>query len=84
MKQNEIKTLINIIKEELLKNPKMKKVDEATLNSAVMDTLFEGFMKGELHRSDLAIAADMLGFKLNEEFMNDPHPDPIDLKKGGR
>ena len=71
---------INVIKDDLRKRKEFRKATEDELNSAVMDGLFEGFIQGELHRSDLKLAGDILGFELDEEFINDPRPDPIDLK----
>ena len=75
---------IGAIKEELARMDEAKGASEEELNQMVLDGLFEGFVQGELHRSDLALAADILGYEVDEEFMNDPHPDPIDVKEGNR
>lgn len=71
---------IEEIREDLKTRKEYKKCSEEELNEMVMDGLFEGFKQGELYRTDLAIAAEILGFELSKEFMNDPHPDPIVLK----
>lgn len=82
MKKEQMKKWIESIKAGLIKMPEFKGASGDDLNSAVMDGLFEGFLQGELHRIDLILAGEILGFELDEDFINDPHPDPIDLKKG--
>ena len=82
MERKDMEKWIRSIKEGLRQTKEFKKADEETLNSTVMDGLFEGFIQGELHRGDLVLAGSILGIELSEEFVNDPHPDPIDLKKG--
>jgi hypothetical protein len=72
---------VNGIKNEIRKNPQCSKATEEELNEMVLDGMFEGFQKGELSRKNLARIAKLLGYELSEEFMNDPHPDPIDMKK---
>ena len=57
-----------------------KPKNEEQLNEMVLDAMFYGFQQGELRRTDLAKAAKILGYEVSEEFMNDPHPDPIDVK----
>lgn len=82
MTKNKMKAWIKSIKEDLKSRKEYKKYSEDEINEMVMDGLFEGFTQGELYRTDLAIAAEILGFEVDEEFMNDPRPDPIMLKKG--
>ena len=80
MTEQQMKIWIESFKQELKKMPELKDATEDELNKTVLDGLFEGFLRGELHRSDLALAASILGFEVSEDFMNDPTPDPIDLK----
>ena len=82
MTKKQMAKLIEVIRGEVLKDPAAKGATEVQINDAIMDVLFEGFKAGDLYRTDLAIAADLLGFELDKDFMNDPHPDPITLKKG--
>ena len=65
-------------KEEVRQQFKPKSEEE--LNEMVLDSMFYGFQQGELRRADLAKAAKILGYEVSEEFINDPHPDPIDEK----
>lgn len=71
---------VNSIKQDLRRNPKYEKCTEDEINEMVMDAMFYGFKQGQMYRQELAIIAEILGFELSKEFMNDPHPDPITLK----
>ena len=71
---------VNGIKEQVRKNPQCSNATEEELNEMVLDGMFEGFQQGELSRKNLARIAKLLGYEVSEEFMNDPHPDPIDMK----
>ena len=81
MTREQMTSWIDFIKGKLRKMKEFKNASEEELNCAVLDGLYEGFVQGELHRSDLKLAADILGHEVSEDFMNDPHPDPIDLKE---
>ena len=77
------KQIINWLEEtknEIKKMDEYKNLNEDQLNHVLMDALFEGFVQGEYHRTDLKRMANLLGFEVFDEFMNDPHPDPIDVK----
>lgn len=80
MTDEQIKAWVLALKETLRTKKEFRKASEDDLNSAVMDGMFQGFLEGELRRIDLAKIATILGFEVNEEFMNDPHPDPYYTK----
>ena len=80
MTEKELRIWIEDIKEDLRKDKRYKGATEEDLNEMVMDGMFYGFQQGELKRTDLATIAKILGFEINQEFMNDPHPDPYYAK----
>ena len=80
MTREEMTKLIEAIRNHIMSLDECKDASEEEVLDMLMDALFAGFEAGDLHRSDLALAADILGFEISEEFMNDPHPDPIDMK----
>ena len=72
---------INGIKQSLLaQGGDYLKMSPQQLDEAVLDGMFYGFESGELRRTDLARIATLMGFEVDEDFMNGPHPDPIDKK----
>ena len=82
---DEILQWIKDIKEEFEKMDELKDASEEELKKVILNTMFEGFKQGDLRRTDLARSARLLGFELDDEFMNDPNPDPYELKhKKGR
>ena len=76
----QIKRWLDDIRETLRQNPQNLKYTDDEINEMILDGMFEGFTNGELRRTDLARIANILGYEVSEEFMNDPHPDPIDEK----
>ena len=80
MTDEQIKAWVLGLKEHLKTKKEFKKSSEHELNCAVMDGMFQGFLEGDLRRIDLAKIATILGFEVDEEFMNDPHPDPYYAK----
>ena len=80
MNDEELLDFINFIKNDLKKSKRCENASEDEINKIIMDSMFEGFIMGDLRRKDLARIAQMLGYELTEEFMNDPRPDPYDLK----
>ena len=75
---------IDSIKSSIKTMKQYKRASGDELNEAVLDSMFVGFEKGELRRSDLARIAKYLGAQISQEFLNDPHPDPYDLIHGGK
>lgn len=72
---------VNGIKQSLLaQGGDYLKMSPQQLDEAVLDGVFCGFENGELRRTDLARIATLMGFEVDEDFMNDPHLDPIDEK----
>lgn len=80
MNDKEILLWIESIKKELKTRKEYKKATDTELNNIVMDGMFQGFANGELRRIDLAAIARVLGFRLSDDFLNDPNPDPYELK----
>lgn len=80
MRKEEIKNFITLFNYIIKEMPGADGLTDSQCSEAILDGLFEAFKNAEIHRSDLAIAADMLGYEMTDEFMNDPQPDPIDLK----
>lgn len=79
MSDDQIKDWVNFIKNNLRRQKEFKNASDEELTGAVMDGMFAGFQQGELRRIDLKRIAEVLGFEIDEDFMNDPHPDPYDL-----
>ena len=67
---------VNGIKQSLL----AQGGDYLKMSPQQLDGVFCGFENGELRRTDLARIATLMGFEVDEDFMNDPHLDPIDEK----
>ena len=82
MTKEQMTAWIESIRADLKSKEEYRGLDEDSINEMIMDGMYEGFLQGELHRYELKEIADYLGFEMDDEFMNDPHPDPIDLKKG--
>lgn len=43
----------------------------------IMDVFYEAFTKGKMDRKDLETLAESLGYELDDDFKNEPTPDPI-------
>ena len=71
---------IENIKEILKQRDEYKTATDNGLNRLTMDVMFKAFLYGDLRRIDLAAIARVLGFKLSDDFLNDPNPDPYELK----
>ena len=70
---------INKIKQSLLsQGGHYLKMSPQEIDEAILDSMFYGFQNGELRRTDLARIVNLMGYEMNEEFMNDPNPDPTD------
>ena len=81
MTKSQIEKWILHLKKDMMNNPQYRGYSEQEIDEMIMDGMFYGFQQGELSRQDLAYIAEILGLQISEEFMNDPHPDPISLKK---
>ncbi len=82
MNEKEINQLINQLRIQLCNEPSLKGKGPDAIDEAIMDIFFEAFTQGEMDRKDLEVLANYLGYELDEEFKNDPTPDPITLKGG--
>jgi hypothetical protein len=80
MHEEAVKQLANQNKQMLRSKKENAKLSEEEINEKVMDIAFDMFVGAKLHRSDLVIIAHMFGFEVSQEFLNDPHKDPIDCK----
>ena len=70
---------INETRKQLIaQNPQLLKGTQDQITEMVLDGMFEGFVRGVLRRVDLKRIAELMGYEVSEEFMNDPHPDPYD------
>ena len=82
MTKEQMTKWVDAIRADLKSKKEYRDLDEDSINELVMDGMYKGFIQGELHRYELKEIAEYLGFEMDDEFMNDPNPDPIDLKKG--
>lgn len=76
----QVLNFLDSIKAAVSNDPNSKGASNEEIMKSVMDVIFYGFEQGDLRRIDLARIAKLLGYKISEEFMHDPHPDPYDLK----
>lgn len=81
MNENEINQLINQLRIKLSMSPSNKGKSPDEIDEAIMDIFYTTYTQGKMSRTDLEVLANALGYELDDDFKNDPIPDPIDSNK---
>ena len=80
MNDKELRETLKAIKAQVKAKPENKGKSDEEIDRILLDGFFQAFCDGKMSRNDLAAITQALGYEVSEEFMNDPSPDPIDLK----